>query len=228
MHVKLKVATGSHAGMEIAVSSDKFFIGRGDSCQLRPKSESVSRKHCILVIRDGRLLIQDLSSRNGTFVNGEQLPVDKAKVLKPGDKLRVGKLEFEVLIEHGLQGPKKPKVQTIGEAADRTVERTSPSSTGSRFEAIDVTSWLTEADQVDRERKLSDPDNRQFRIETMSEEELLSSDTDEISDDASKLEQVKRAQKEPPGKLPSNPTKSISNDSRQAADKALKSFFSGR
>lgn len=228
MQVKLKVVTGSHAGMEIAVSSDKFIIGRADTCQLRPKSESVSRKHCVLVIRDGRLLIQDLNSRNGTFVNDQQLPTDKAKVVNSGDKLRVGKLEFEVLIEHGLQRPKKPKVQTIGEAADRTVERTSPSSGGSRFEEVDVTSWLTEADQIDRQRKLSDPDNRQFRIETISETDMPSADTDELSTDVSKLEQLKRAQKELPGKLPSNSIKSKSNDSRQAADNALKSFFSGR
>jgi predicted component of type VI protein secretion system len=226
MHVKLKVATGSHAGMEIAVGGEKFLIGRSDSCQLRPKSESVSRKHCILVIRDNRVLAQDLNSRNGTFVNENRLPSDKAKVLSHGDKLRVGKLEFEVVIEHGLQGPKKPKVQSVGEAAERAVQS---SSSGSKFEAVDVTSWLDEADQIDRERKLSDPDNRQFRIEATTESEDTGTDGDDSSAEESRLEQLKKAQKAPPGKLPTqHATKSSTNDSRQAADKALKSFFSGR
>lgn len=227
MQVKLKVMTGSHAGMEIAVTGEKFVIGRSDSCQLRPKSESVSRKHCILVVRDGRVLVQDLNSRNGSFINEERLPSDKAKVLTSGDVLRVGKLEFEVLIEHGLQGDKKPKVQSVGEAAERLVQS---SSSGSKFEPVDVTSWLDEADQIDRDRRLSDPDNRQFRIETVPEIDLSAiQDTDLSSNGESKLEQLKKAQKEPPGKLPTNATQANKpNDSRQAADKALKSFFGNR
>ena len=50
------------------------------------------------------------------------MPVDKAKVLKAGDELRIGKLVFEVVIEHGLQAPKKPEVADVGDAAARTVE----------------------------------------------------------------------------------------------------------
>lgn len=221
MQVKLKVMTGSHAGLEIAVSGDKFLIGRSDSCHLRPKSESVSRKHCIMVIRDRRLLVQDLKSRNGTYVNDKRLPIDKAKVLNSGDQLRVGKLEFEVLIEHGLQAAKKPEVKSVDEAAARTVE----SSADSRFEEIDVNAWLDEADQVDRVRRLSDPDTRQFRVDTVQEDTDPSTDSDGISGDDSGL---KKPQKLPPGKLPTNAKKDLSNDSRQAANHALKKFFSGR
>jgi len=192
---------------------------------LRPKSESVSRKHCILVLRDNRLLVQDLSSRNGTFVNEKRLPTDKAKVLQSGDMLRVGKLEFEVVIEHGLQAPKKPEVTSVGDAAARTVE----SSGDSRFEAIDVNSWLDEADQVDRVRKLSDPDTRQFRIDSVvSNDDSTDGDSDELSGDDSKLRKSKPPVKGEPGKLPTNANKATSNDSRQAADNALKKFFSGR
>jgi len=224
MQVKLKVMTGSHAGLEIAVSGEKFLIGRSESCNLRPKSESVSRKHCILVTRDNRLLVQDLMSRNGTFINEKRLPTDKAKVLQSGDTLRVGKLEFEVVIEHGLQAAKKPEVTSVDEAAARTVE----SSAGSRFEAIDVNSWLDEADQVDRVRKLSDPDTRQFRIDSVQDQSPSTEDSDEISGDDSKLQKLKPPQKSAPGKLPTGSSKAMSNDSRQAADNALKKFFSGR
>jgi predicted component of type VI protein secretion system len=230
MQVKLKVLAGSHAGTEIGVTSNKFLIGRSESCNLRPKSESVSRKHCILVIRDNVLLVQDLQSRNGTFVNEKRLPTDKAKVLTGGDKLRVGKLEFEVVVEHGLQAPKKPEVKNVGEAAARTVE----SSDGSRFEAVDVSSWLDEADQIDRVRKLSDPDTRQFRIDSVEKSldgdsaELSADDTDvQKPTDAAKPSAVK-PDKKAPGKLPSAAKKALTDDSRQAADEALKKFFSGR
>jgi len=228
MKVKLKVVAGSHAGTEIAVSSDKFLIGRSDSCNLRPKSESVSRKHCVIAIRENKVLIQDLKSRNGTYVNDKRLPTDKAKVLTSGDNLRVGKLEFQIVIEHGLQAAKRPEVKDMGDAAARTVE----SSEGSRFEAIDVNSWLDEADQIDRVRKLSDPDTRQFRFDTVENQtpddstEIASHDSKGIKPPAADTKPMKK-EKNVPGKLP--PSKMLqTDDSREAADNALKKFFSGR
>ncbi len=237
MQVMLKVLSGSHEGRELNVSGEKFLIGRSESCQLRPKSESVSRKHCIIVLKDNRVLIQDLKSRNGTYVNDKRLPTDKAKVLSGGDKLRVGKLNFEVVIEHGLQAPKKPEVSDMGDAAARTVEA---GSHDSRFEEVDVDSWLNEADQIDRVRKLSDPETRQFQIksgviadgEAVSESDDSSgdgSDSTELSvSEASDSDGKKKRDKKKPGKLPKDFQKSITDNSRDAADTALKRFFSGR
>lgn len=231
MKVKLKVQGGTHTGKEIAISSEKFLIGRSESCQLRPKSESVSRKHCIIVFKDNRVLIQDLKSRNGTYVNDVRLPVDKAKVLKGGDQLRVGKLSFEVVIEHGLQAAKKPEVTGISDAAARTVEA---GSQDSRFEAVDVNSWLDEADQIDRVRKLSDPETRQFRLdqpETAVSENDGDDDSTELSvddSDDSSVRKKKSKKKEAPGKLPTEFKKAMAENSRDAADNALKRFFSGR
>jgi len=237
MQVMLKVLSGSHEGRELNVSGEKFLIGRSESCQLRPKSESVSRKHCIIVLKDNRVLIQDLKSRNGTYVNDKRLPTDKAKVLSGGDKLRVGKLNFEVVIEHGLQAPKKPEVSDMGDAAARTVEA---GSHDSRFEEVDVDSWLNEADQIDRVRKLSDPETRQFQIKSgvIAEGEAVSesddssgdgSDSTELSvSEASESDGKKKRDKKKPGKLPKDFQKSITDNSRDAADTALKRFFSGR
>ncbi|TWU41525.1 FHA domain protein [Novipirellula aureliae] len=230
MQVKLKVLTGSHSGREIAVNSDKFIIGRSDSCQLRPKSESVSRKHCILVVQESRVLIQDLKSRNGTFVNEKQLPIGKAKVLKPGDNLKIGKLEFEILIEHGLQAPKKPEVQNVGDAAARTVEA---GTHDSRFEEVDVTSWLDEADQIDRVRKVADPETRQMKLgEVADEAPSRDDDSSELSihesDSDSKAKDRQSRTKQKPGKLPEGLKKTMKENSRDAADDALKRFFSGR
>jgi predicted component of type VI protein secretion system len=236
MQVKLKVLGGSHEGKEISVSSEKFLVGRSESCQLRPKSESVSRKHCIIVLKDNKVLIQDLKSRNGTFVNEKRLPSDKAKVLKAGDQLRIGKLSFELVIEHGLQSAKKPEVADMGEAAARMVEA---GANDSRFEAVDVSAWLDEADQIDRVRKLSDPETRQFRLDEAAEAGLdsssdsvrLGSDSSELSVDETDSEaghKKKRPDKQKPGKLPEGFRKPATDNSRDAADNALKRFFSGR
>ncbi|WP_182868940.1 FHA domain-containing protein [Rhodopirellula sp. JC639] len=234
MQVKLRVMTGSHEGTEIPISGEKFLIGRSESCQLRPKSDSISRKHCILVIRDGRLLIQDLKSRNGTYVNEKRLPSDRAKILSAGDSLKIGKLLFEVVIEHGLKGQKKPQVADVGEAAARTVQ-----DSDSRFEEVDVTGWLDEADQIDRVRKLADPDTRQFRIDDLKRAEQeegsdedskdASGDSTELSvNDSSLLERLREQKKAKKGKLPEGFKKSMTDSSKAAADDALKRFFSGR
>lgn len=232
MQVKLKVLTGSHEGKEISISSEKFLIGRSESCQLRPKSESVSRKHCIIVLREGRVLMQDLKSRNGTYVNDKRLPADKAKVLKPGDHLRIGKLKFELVIEHGLQAAKRPEVSDVGDAAARTVE----AGGESRFEAVDVDSWLDEADQIDRVRKLSDPDTRQFNMKDVvqangdhdSTELSVDSSADD-SDASENSEKRKRPdQSKSPGKIPDSMKKQMTENSTDAAEDALKRFFSGR
>jgi predicted component of type VI protein secretion system len=241
MQVMLKVLSGSHEGRELSVTGEKFLIGRSESCQLRPKSESVSRKHCIIVLKDNRVLVQDLKSRNGTYVNDKRLPTDKAKVLAGGDLLRVGKLNFEVVIEHGLQAPKKPEVADIGDAAARTVEA---GSHDSRFEEVDVDSWLNEADQIDRVRKLSDPETRQFQIKSgvITEGEGITESDDNENDsagadgdstelsvsEATDADSKKKRDKKKPGKLPEGFQKSITDNSRDAADTALKRFFSGR
>ena len=233
MQVKLRVLSGSHEGKEIGITSEKFLIGRSESCQLRPKSESVSRKHCVLVMKDNRLLIQDLKSRNGTYVNDKRLPIDKAKVLKAGDQLRIGKLLFEIEIEHGLQAAKKPEVTDMGDAAARTVEA---GSHDSRFEEVDVDAWLDEADQIDRVRKLSDPETRQFRLDQAAADDSgdISSDGSDSTDlsvndsDSGVKDKRKAVKKKTPGKLPEGYRKAMSDNSRDAADNALKRFFSGR
>lgn len=239
MQVKLKVSSGNHEGKEILVGRKKFLIGRSDNCQLRPKSESVSRRHCILVIRDNQLLVQDLKSRNGTFINEQRLPTDRAKRLQHGDILRVGKLTFEVVVDHGLGGAKKPEVKDVKEAASRTVQGGGDPKT----DDVDISSWLDEADQIDRIRQMSGPDTRQVNLEDLKKSN--SGDSTEISveemnankeataeggTDGSEETSGKREipKKGKPKKLPKGAKGSEHNDSREAAGDALKRFFSGR
>ncbi len=62
-------------------------LGRGDSCAVVLRGQEVSRSHCELTPGPGTLIIEDLGSRNGTFVNGRR--VAKAK-LSAGSVLRLG------------------------------------------------------------------------------------------------------------------------------------------
>ena len=65
-----------------------YLIGRGESCRIRFASPEVSERHAILTMRDGRAILEDLHSANGTFVNGVE--IDGAVVLDDGMVVQVG------------------------------------------------------------------------------------------------------------------------------------------
>jgi len=106
MEVKLKALGGSKDGQTFMVNQSKYIIGRADDCHLRPESELVSRYHCALIPHKTFPTIRDYGSKNGTFVNGH--PVQGQQELKSGDKIRIGPLNFELLIEH-FSKPKRFK-----------------------------------------------------------------------------------------------------------------------
>lgn len=136
MDVKLIVANGKHIGEKIPVSGPKFIIGRSEECQLRPRSDLISRHHCAVVIEEGYVGVRDFGSKNGTFVNGERVRGEQE--LKNGDRLSIGQLEFLVELVVNVSGKKKPKVHSVQEAAARTVE-----SSGGE---LDLANWLSNGD----------------------------------------------------------------------------------
>ena len=220
MQVSLKVVSGTHEGKVIPIKDEKFLIGRGESCQLRPKSESISRKHCAIVQKDGRLLLVDLKSRNGTFINEKQVSPDKAKILKNGDRLRCGQLEFEILLEVGIANSKQQEVQSVKEAAGRMTEQSSQDSR----ESVDIGSWLSEADQVDRSVEF---ETRQIAIEETTQ--LDGKQIAEAESAAAQPAKFKRPEKREPMKLPKQTvTGPATKDTKDAASETLKKYFGGR
>ncbi len=63
-------------------------IGRGRDCEFPVSTDDASRRHAEVYTEDGLYLVRDLSSRNGTFVNGELIGGPRA--LEPGDRIGVG------------------------------------------------------------------------------------------------------------------------------------------
>src|SRR5215212_4078842 len=98
MKLSLIVQTaGKQEGKVLSITLAQFVIGRDPQCHLRPASPSISKRHCALIQRDGRVFLRDFDSTNGTFVNGDQI---KGEVeLHEGDQLKVGPLDFTVKIE---------------------------------------------------------------------------------------------------------------------------------
>ena len=99
MNASLKVIVGPQAGREVAIHGDKFILGREKDCQFQPDSSLVSRHHCVIKTDTFSCRIRDLGSRNGTFVNGEQ--INGEVVLANGDTILLG----DVTLQFASQAP---------------------------------------------------------------------------------------------------------------------------
>lgn len=69
-------------------------LGRHPDCTVQLDSNMVSRFHAQLVQKDNRVLLEDLESGNGSFLNGKQLEASKPAALKHGDRIKLGPIKF--------------------------------------------------------------------------------------------------------------------------------------
>jgi pSer/pThr/pTyr-binding forkhead associated (FHA) protein len=91
---KLVVIYGDHAGREYRLGPKRVLIGRTAQCDITINDSSASRKHASIESKDGRFLLQDLKSTNGTQVNGKSVDIH---LLSHGDKIRVGRTVLQFL-----------------------------------------------------------------------------------------------------------------------------------
>jgi phosphoserine phosphatase RsbU/P len=72
-------------------------FGRHPDCTVQLDSNMVSRFHAQLIQKAGQILVEDLDSGNGSFLNGKQLAASTPVALKDGDRIKLGpiKLRFE-------------------------------------------------------------------------------------------------------------------------------------
>lgn len=103
LRAELKVLEGKHQGKAISLNVKQFLVGREPDCHLRPNSEMVSRHHCVFLVDDYTVRVRDLGSTNGTYVNGER--IQGQIVLKPGDRVEIGKLSFELVVKQAAPVP---------------------------------------------------------------------------------------------------------------------------
>jgi len=92
------LSAGAMQGKVIPISLSRFLIGRGRECNLRPSTPIISKRHCALITRGGKVYVQDFASTNGTFLNDQA--VKEELEVKDGDSLKVGPLAFRITLEY--------------------------------------------------------------------------------------------------------------------------------
>lgn len=86
----LYVVNGSDEGRSFDLKGDTIYIGRSPDNDIQIKDRFVSRKHLRIFRKGSKYFIKDLESKNGTFINGKQIPSGVEFELKEGLTIAIG------------------------------------------------------------------------------------------------------------------------------------------
>jgi len=134
--IQLKIMKGPQEGTLFKLQEESFSIGRSRSNEVILYDDKVSSRHAAVVRSAGKIIVRDLGSTNGTFIN--ELPVDAA-VIKNGDLLRVGDTEM-VFHFSQMQPSTDTVVRLVSDepGAGPTIRETVRSSEGSTIFDVDL------------------------------------------------------------------------------------------
>jgi pSer/pThr/pTyr-binding forkhead associated (FHA) protein len=90
---KLVVLSEGLTGRSYELKVEKTTIGRLEDNAFQIPEQSVSSHHCEVLLKGNDVVVKDLNSTNGTYINGEKIT---EKVLKPGQILRLGTIEIRL------------------------------------------------------------------------------------------------------------------------------------
>src|SRR6058998_1582250 len=107
---KLVLLSAGMTGRTHELKVDKTTIGRVEDNTFQISEPSVSSHHCEVLLRGSDVVVRDLNSTNGTYINGEKVT---ESVLKPGQILRLGQIEMRLETDAPSSPAKKPVDQTM-------------------------------------------------------------------------------------------------------------------
>lgn len=111
MQVELSIKN-KKANLSQLVVNRTVVFGRGRNVGIRLTHDQVSRAHCRLIVDDDQVMIEDLGSSNGTFVNGHRLEKGQQEPVSEGDTIAMGPIHFEVatIEQTATQAPSTPEI----------------------------------------------------------------------------------------------------------------------
>jgi pSer/pThr/pTyr-binding forkhead associated (FHA) protein len=96
------------------ISNDPIIVGRLPASSIvldRPGQRFVSRRHCEIIFRDGRVLVRDLGSANGTFLDGRQLDANAYYEWLVGMEVQLGPFTLALRSDKELHDVPSPPVE---------------------------------------------------------------------------------------------------------------------
>jgi hypothetical protein len=99
---KLVLLTEGFAGRTYELNVEKTTVGRVEDNAFQIAEPSVSSHHAEIILKGNDVVIKDLNSTNGTFINGEKIT---EAVLKPGQTLKFGQVELRLEGKDGAGAP---------------------------------------------------------------------------------------------------------------------------
>jgi pSer/pThr/pTyr-binding forkhead associated (FHA) protein len=112
---KIVVLSEGLTGRSIDLKVDKTTVGRLEDNAFQISEQSVSSHHCELLLKGSDVIVRDLNSTNGTYINGEKI---SEKVLKPGQILRLGNVEARLETD-GVAAAATPTSAAAAAAAEK-------------------------------------------------------------------------------------------------------------
>jgi len=133
---KLNFISSDFAGRTYELVLEKTTVGRGDKNTLVIRDSSVSANHCEILTFGTEVIVRDLDSANGTFVNGARLRGQTQ--VKSGQILRFGKVEAR--LELGPESEDKSEMTAIHEHARlmREQRKAKPTTPAMKLEHVEA------------------------------------------------------------------------------------------
>lgn len=104
----IRVLTGPQAGQVFPLPDGKSRVGRGPACSIQINGQGVSKEHLEIMVLPDKILVNDLRSSNGTFLNGVRI---QGGFLKIGDKVLLGQVMCDIVLMQErsmVPGPIRP------------------------------------------------------------------------------------------------------------------------
>ena len=129
MRLRLTFLKGHHQGQVLEFSSPRTLIlGRSSSADVQIYDERISRRHCALKVEGDAVRLKDMTSGNGTFLNGAEV---RDTVLADGDVIAIGRTEIEAKLLDEAAAGRPPSSRAPTQAAFHHQTRGGGSRTGS-------------------------------------------------------------------------------------------------
>jgi pSer/pThr/pTyr-binding forkhead associated (FHA) protein len=129
---KLVLLSAGLTGRTHELKGEKTTVGRVEDNIFQIAEPSVSSHHCEILLRGNDVVVRDLNSTNGTFINGEKVIESP---LKPGQILRLGQIEMR--LETGEGGAPVPTGAVA--SAPAPSPSAAPAPSGSTAKKLDQT-----------------------------------------------------------------------------------------